>query len=90
MPVGNSGVQMGGWFNKEINGLSDLHGLKMRIAGLGGEVLQRAGGTPQLTPGAEIFTALQTGTIDATEWVGPLNDVAFGLHKAAKYSYNFV
>ncbi|OZG75084.1 ABC transporter substrate-binding protein [Hahella sp. CCB-MM4] len=84
---GNTGVQMGGWFNKEINSLEDLKGLKMRIPGLGGEVLQRAGGTPVQLPGGEIFTALQTGTIDATEWVGPYNDLAFGLHKAAKYYY---
>lgn len=84
---GNTGVQMGGWFNKEINSLDDLKGLKMRIPGLGGEVLQRAGGTPVNLPGGEIFTALQTGTIDATEWVGPYNDLAFGLHKAAKYYY---
>ncbi|WP_369599998.1 TRAP transporter substrate-binding protein [Hahella sp. SMD15-11] len=84
---GNTGVQMGGWFNKEINSLDDLKGLKMRIPGLGGEVLQRAGGTPVQLPGGEIFTALQTGTIDATEWVGPYNDLAFGLHKAAKYYY---
>ncbi len=84
---GNTGVQMGGWFNKEINSLDDLKGLKMRMPGLGGEVLQRAGGTPVQLPGGEIFTALQTGTIDATEWVGPYNDLAFGLHKAAKYYY---
>lgn len=84
---GNAGVQMGGWFNKEINSLKDLEGLKMRIPGLGGEVLQRAGGTPVTLPGAELFTALQTGAIDATEWVGPYNDLAFGLHKAAKYYY---
>lgn len=84
---GNAGVQMGGWFNKEINSLKDLDGLKMRIPGLGGEVLQRAGGTPVTLPGAELFTALQTGAIDATEWVGPYNDLAFGLHKAAKYYY---
>ncbi len=84
---GNTGVQMGGWFNKEINSLDDLKGLKMRIPGLGGEVLQRAGGTPVNLPGGEIFTALQTGTIDATEWVGPYNDLAFGLYKAAKYYY---
>jgi len=86
-PAGNTGVQMGGWFNREINSLADLAGLKMRIPGLGGEVLRRAGGTPVNLPGAEIFTALQTGTIDATEWVGPYNDIAFGLHKAAKYYY---
>jgi TRAP-type mannitol/chloroaromatic compound transport system substrate-binding protein len=84
---GNTGVQMGGWFNKEINSIDDLKGLKMRIPGLGGEVLARAGGTPVTLPGAELFTALQTGAIDATEWVGPYNDLAFGLHKAAKYYY---
>mgnify|MGYP001815873113 FL=1 len=86
-PTGNTGVQMGGWFNKEINSVEDLKGLKMRIPGLGGEVLRRAGGTPVTLPGAEIFTALQTGSIDATEWVGPYNDVSFGLHKAARYYY---
>jgi len=86
-PCGNTGVQMGGWFNKEINSIEDLQGLKMRIPGLGGEVLRRAGGTPVTLPGAEIFTSLQTGAIDATEWVGPYNDVSFGLHKAARYYY---
>ncbi len=86
-PCGNTGVQMGGWFNKEINSIDDLKGLKMRIPGLGGEVLRRAGGTPVTLPGAEIFTSLQTGAIDATEWVGPYNDVSFGLHKAARYYY---
>ena len=86
-PAGNTGVQMGGWFNKEINSTDDLKGLKMRIPGLGGEVLSRAGGTPFTLAGAEIFTSLQTGVIDATEWVGPYNDRAFGLHKAAKYYY---
>ena len=86
-PAGNTGVQMGGWFNKEINSTNDLKGLKMRIPGLGGEVLARAGGTPFTLAGAEIFTSLQTGVIDATEWVGPYNDRAFGLHKAARYYY---
>jgi len=86
-PIGNSGVQMGGWFNKEINSIDDLKGLKMRIPGLGGEVLRMAGGTPQNIPGPEIFTALQTGAIDATEWVGPMNDLAFGLFRAARYYY---
>ncbi|MDH3304019.1 MAG: TRAP transporter substrate-binding protein [Gammaproteobacteria bacterium] len=86
-PTGNTGVQMGGWFNKEINSVNDLKGLKMRIPGLGGEVLRRAGGTPVTLPGSEIFTALQTGAIDATEWVGPYNDASFGLHKAARYYY---
>ena len=78
---------MGGWFNKEINSVADLDGLKMRIPGLGGEVLRRAGGTPVTMPGSEIFTSLQTGAIDATEWVGAYNDVAFGLHKGARYYY---
>jgi TRAP-type mannitol/chloroaromatic compound transport system substrate-binding protein len=85
--AGNSGVQMAGWFNREINSLEDLQGLKMRIPGLGGEVLRRAGGTPVNLPGGEIFTSLQSGAIDATEWVGPYNDLAFGLYKAAKYYY---
>jgi len=84
---GNTGVQMAGWFNKEINSLDDLKGLKMRIPGLGGEVLSRAGGTPVNLPGGELFTSLQTGAIDATEWVGPYNDLAFGLYKAAKFYY---
>ena len=85
--AGSSGPQMGGWFNLEINSMDDLKGLKMRIPGPGGEILKRAGGTPQTIPGAELFTALQTGTIDATEWVGPYNDLAFGLFRAAKYYY---
>ncbi|MDY6978889.1 MAG: TRAP transporter substrate-binding protein [Pseudomonadota bacterium] len=85
--AGNTGVQMGGWFNKEINSLADLKGLKMRIPGLGGEVLKRAGGTPVTLPGGELYTSLQSGVIDATEWVGPYNDLAFGLYKVAKYYY---
>jgi len=85
--AGNTGVQMAGWFNKEINNLDDLKGLKMRIPGLGGEVLRRAGGTPVNLPGGELFTSLQSGVIDATEWVGPYNDLAFGLYKAAKHYY---
>lgn len=84
---GNTGTQMAGWFNKEINSLADLKGLKMRIPGLGGEVLNRAGGTAVSLPGSDLFTSLQNGTIDATEWVGPYNDKAFGLYKAAKYYY---
>jgi len=87
MPGGNSGTQMGGWFNKQINSVDDLKGLKMRIPGFGGEVLKRIGGTPVNIPGAELFTALQNGTIDATEWVGPMNDLAFGLFRAAQYYY---
>ncbi|RCX32790.1 TRAP transporter substrate-binding protein [Thioalbus denitrificans] len=85
--AGNTGVQMGGWFNKQINSVDDLKGLKMRIPGLGGEVLARAGGTPVSLPGGEIFQALTSGAIDATEWVGPYNDLAFGLYKAAKHYY---
>ncbi len=85
--AGNTSVQMGGWFNKEINSVADLKGLKMRIPGLGGEVLRRLGGTPVNLPGGELFTALSSGTIDATEWVGPYNDLAFGFYKAAKYYY---
>ncbi|EGV52927.1 TRAP transporter substrate-binding protein [endosymbiont of Riftia pachyptila] len=86
-PAGNTGVQMGGWFNKQINSVDDLKGLKMRIPGLGGEVLRRAGGTPVNLPGGELFTSLKSGAIDATEWVNPYNDLAFGLFKAAKYYY---
>ncbi|HID82308.1 MAG TPA: TRAP transporter substrate-binding protein [Chromatiales bacterium] len=87
MAAGNTGVQMAGWFNKEINSVDDLKGLKMRIPGLGGEVLKRAGGTPVNLPGGELFTAMQSGTIDATEWVNPYNDLAFGFHKVAKLYY---
>jgi TRAP-type mannitol/chloroaromatic compound transport system substrate-binding protein len=86
-PAGNTGTQMGGWFNKEINSIADLKGLKMRIPGLGGEVLKKAGGLPITLPGGEIFPSLQSGALDATEWVGPYNDLAFGLYKAAKYYY---
>lgn len=87
LPCGNTGVQMAGWFNREINSLSDLRGLKMRIPGFGGEVMSRAGVTTVSIPGSEMFTALQTGVIDATEWVSPYNDLAFGLHQAARYYY---
>lgn len=87
LAAGNTGVQMAGWFNKEINSSADLKGLKMRIPGLGGEVFSRAGGTPVNIPGGELYTAMSQGTIDATEWVGPYNDLAFGLHKVAKHYY---
>ena len=87
IPAGNTGTQMFGWFNKEINSLADIKGLKMRIPGIGGEVLKEAGGIPVTLPGGELFTALQTGVIDATEWVGPYNDLTFGFHQAAKYYY---
>ncbi len=87
LSAGNTGVQMAGWFNKEINSLDDIRGMKMRIPGLGGEVFERAGGVAINLPGGEIFTSMQTGVIDATEWIGPYNDLAFGLHQVAKYYY---
>lgn len=84
---GSTGVQMAGWFNKELNTIDDFKGLKMRIPGLGGEVFSRAGGTAVNMPGGEIFTSLQTGVIDAAEWVAPYNDLAFGFNNVAKYYY---
>ncbi|MGH1373071.1 MAG: TRAP transporter substrate-binding protein [Cellvibrionaceae bacterium] len=84
---GNTGIQMAGWFNKEINTMNDIKGLKMRIPGLGGEVWNRAGGSSVNIPGGELYTALQTGVIDATEWVGPYNDLAFGFYQVADYYY---
>ncbi|NHO85853.1 TRAP transporter substrate-binding protein [Pseudoteredinibacter isoporae] len=86
-PAGNTGVQMAGWFNKEINTIDDIQGTKMRIPGLAGEVWNRAGGVAVNIPGGELYTALQTGVIDATEWVGPYNDLALGFHQVAKYYY---
>ncbi len=85
--AGNSGVQMAGWFNQQINSLADVQGLKMRIPGLGGEVFGRAGGAPVTLPGSEIYTALQTGVVDAAEWVSAYNDLAFGLQDIASYYY---
>jgi len=84
---GTTGPQMGGWFKKEINSLSDLKGLKMRIPGLGGEVMKKLGVNPILLPPGEIFTSLERGTIDATEWVGPALDSMMGFAKAANYYY---
>ncbi len=86
-PQGNTGVQMGGWFRKEMNTIDDYKGLKMRIPGLGGKVVSKAGGTVVLLPGGEIFTSLERGVIDATEWVGPMHDLRMGFYKAAKYYY---
>ena len=86
-PMGNTGVQMGGWFRKKIDSIADLKGLKMRIPGLGGKVMAKAGVNPVLLPGGEIYTALERGTIDATEWVGPYHDQRLGLYRAAKYYY---
>ena len=85
--AGNTGVQMGGWFNKEINTLEDYKGLKIRMPGLGGEVLRRIGASAVTLPGGEIFPSLQSGAIDATEWVGPWNDLAFGFYKVTKFYY---
>lgn len=85
--AGNTGVQMGGWFNKEINSMDDFKGLKMRIPGLGGKVLAKAGGSAILMAGGEIYTNLERGVIDATEWVGPFHDLKLGFYKAAKYYY---
>lgn len=85
--AGNTGVQMAGWFNREINSVMDLKGLKMRIPGVGGEVFSRAGGSSVTLPGSELYTSLQTGVIDATEWVAPYNDMSLGLHEVAKYYY---
>jgi TRAP-type mannitol/chloroaromatic compound transport system substrate-binding protein len=87
LAAGNTGVQMAGWFNREINSLADLDGLKMRIPGIGGEVVSRVGVEAVNIPGGELYTSMQTGVIDATEWVGPYNDLAFGFHQVAKYYY---
>lgn len=86
-PAGNTTCQTLGWFNKELTRVEDIRGLKIRMPGLGGEVMQRAGATQVTMPASEIFTSLQTGAIDAAEWVGPYNDISLGLHKAARYYY---
>ncbi len=87
IPMGNTGIQMGGWFNKRIDTVADLKGLRMRMPGLGGKVLKKAGGNPVLMSGGEIYTALERGIIDATEWVGPYHDMRLGLNRAARYYY---
>ena len=86
-PGGNTGSQMGGWYRKEINTLADLKGLKMRIGGFGGKVLERIGGVPQNIPGGEIYQALEKGTIDAAEWIGPYDDLKLGFAKVAPHYY---
>ena len=86
-PVGNVGVQMGGWFRKEIKTLADLKGLKMRIGGLGGMVMSKLGAVPQQIAAGEMYAALERGTIDAAEWIGPYDDEKFGFHRVAKYYY---
>ena len=86
-PGGNTGAQMGGWFRKEVKTVADLKGLKIRIAGLGGEVFAKLGAVPQLIAGGDIYPALEKGTIDAAEWVGPYDDEKLGFYKAAKNYY---
>jgi TRAP-type mannitol/chloroaromatic compound transport system substrate-binding protein len=86
-PGGNTGTQMGGWFRKEIRGLRDLKGIKMRIPGLGGEIMAKLGVIPQTLAGGDIYPALEKGTIDATEWVGPYDDEKLGFYKIAKHYY---
>lgn len=85
--VGNTGTQMAGWFKQEITSLKDMQGLKIRLPGLAGEVMNRIGATAVNMPGSEIFTSMQTGVLDAADWVGPYNDLAFGLHQVADYYY---
>ncbi len=86
-PMGNTGAQMGGWYRKEIKSAADINGLKMRIGGFAGKVLTRMGGVPQNIPGGEIYQALEKGTIDATEWVGPYDDEKLGFNKVAPFYY---
>ena len=85
---GNTNIQMGGWFRKPINSLKDMQGLKMRIPGLGGEVFSKMGVNPILLPAGEIYTSLERGVIDATEWVGPALDIKMGFYKVAPYYYS--
>jgi len=84
---GNTGTQMGGWFQKDINNIEDFQGLRIRMPGLGGEVMRRVGATPVTKQVGEIFQALSQGNIDATEWIGPWNDLAFGFHTIVKKYY---
>ncbi|UUZ67466.1 TRAP transporter substrate-binding protein [Polaromonas sp. P1(28)-13] len=86
-PGGNTGAQMGGWYRKEIKSLSDVKGMKMRIGGFGGKVLERIGGVPQNIPGGEVYASLEKGTIDAAEWVGPYDDQKLGFNKVAPFYY---
>lgn len=86
-PGGNTGAQMGGWFRKEVKTLADIKGLKMRVGGFAGKVMTRMGAVPQNIPGGEIYQALEKGTIDATEWIGPYDDEKLGFQKVAKNYY---
>lgn len=87
LPGGNTGQQAGGWYNKEINSLSDYEGLKIRMPGLGGKMIKKAGGNAVLVAGGELFTNLERGVIDATEWIGPYHDYKMGFHRVAKHYY---
>ncbi len=88
IPCGNVGVQMGGWYRKEIKTVADLKGMKFRIGGLGGTILAKLGVVPQQIPGGEIYSSLERGVIDAAEWIGPYDDEKLGLHRVAKYYYS--
>ncbi|MFC4299306.1 TRAP transporter substrate-binding protein [Castellaniella hirudinis] len=87
LPCGNTSAQMGGWFRKEINAVEDLKGLKLRVGGYVGKVLEKLGAVPQAIPAGEIYTSLERGTIDAAEWIGPYDDEKLGLYKVAPYYY---
>ncbi len=87
LPAGNTGAQMGGWFRKEVNTVEDFKGLKMRVGGFAGSVLSRLGAVPQQIAAGDIYPALEKGTIDATEWIGPYDDQKLGFYKVAKYYY---
>jgi TRAP-type mannitol/chloroaromatic compound transport system substrate-binding protein len=86
-PAGNTGAQMGGWFRKELHSVADLKGLKMRIGGFAGRIIERLGAVPQNIPGSDIYPALEKGTIDAAEWVGPYDDLKLGFYKIAPHYY---
>jgi TRAP-type mannitol/chloroaromatic compound transport system substrate-binding protein len=86
-PGGNTGVQMGGWYRKEIKSVADIKGLKFRVGGFAGRVIERMGGVPQNIPGGEIYQALEKGTIDAAEWIGPYDDQKLGFNKVAPFYY---
>jgi len=86
-PMGNTGSQMGGWYRKPVKSVEDIKGLKFRVGGFAGRVIARMGGVPQQIPGGEIYTALEKGTIDAAEWVGPYDDLKLGFAKVAPFYY---
>ena len=87
IPAGNTGAQMGGWFRKEIKTVEDLYGLKFRIGGFAGNVMQKLGVVPQQIAGGDIYPALEKGTIDAAEWIGPYDDEKLGFNRVAPFYY---